>query len=183
MYYQAESDYFATKTRLFRLEALLLQELSFNVQVVLPHPLAITYLQTMDFFNQDKTEVSRKTIQYLNTALLSPQMLYLTHHPYALAAAALYVAAKDLGAKMPECEWWEIFDIDREELGFLVVAMKSLDGIVKKRKEESPNLWNGMLRRKHIENELKSRGVRVENGTAAVVRDEEDEVMDMMDQR
>jgi hypothetical protein len=26
---------------------------------------------------------------------------------------------------LPEVEWWEVFDVGREELGFLVVAIKS----------------------------------------------------------
>lgn len=31
---------------------------------------------------------------------------------------------------MLECEWWEVFDVDREDLGFLVVGMRSLEGWV-----------------------------------------------------
>lgn len=28
-------------------------------------------------------------------------------------------------------EWWEVFDVDREELGFLVVGMKSTEGFMR----------------------------------------------------
>ena len=70
--------------------------------------------------------IARRAIAHLNTALLSPQFLYLTHQPYALATAAIYLAAREVGVKLPGNEWWEVFDVDREELGFLVVAMMSM---------------------------------------------------------
>jgi len=45
--------------------------------------------------------------------------------------AAIYLAAREEKCKLPECEWWEVFDVEREELGFLVLGMKSLEGGVK----------------------------------------------------
>ncbi|GAB0136308.1 hypothetical protein EsDP_00004614 [Epichloe bromicola] len=182
-YYQSEADYFAFQTRILALEARILYSLSFNTHVALPHPLAITYLQTLGFLSQSKSTVSRRTIQYLNTALLSPQMLYLTHQPHALATAAVYNAAKDLGAKMPDCEWWEVFDVDREELGFLVVGMRSVDGCLRQRREELPHLFRGVPTRSLVEEEMNRRGLRVSNGSTKTLDDEEDEIMKMMDSR
>lgn len=103
------------------------------MHVALPHPLAITYLQTMDIFSaaylkSTGPKLARRAIALLNTALLSPQMLYLTHQPNALAVAAIYLAAREEGVKLPSLEWWEVFDVEREELGFLVVAFLSLRG-------------------------------------------------------
>lgn len=143
----------------------MMASLAYDVRVALPHPLAITYLQTADFAGVDRTEISRRVTQLLNSALLSPQMLYLTHQPHALAAAAVYLAARDVGAKMPACAWWEVFDVDREELGFLVVGMQSLDGWMRTRKEEMPGLMGekGMPTREVIEAELKKRELP-ENG-------------------
>lgn len=180
-YYQTESDSFAFSNRLLALEARILYTLSFNAHVSLPHPLAITYLQTLDFLSQSKSEVSLRTVQYLNTALLSPQMLYLTHQPHALATAAIYNTARDVGAKLPECEWWEVFDVDREELGFLVVAMRSLEGWWRQRKEELGPLGERMLTRKTVQQEMNKRELQVEIGAEA--EDEEAEVMRMMDNR
>ncbi|KAL7950131.1 cyclin-like protein [Trichoderma barbatum] len=181
-YYQTEADYYAFQQRMLGLEARILQSLSFDTHVSLPHPLAITYLQTLDFLSQPRTTVSLRTIQYLNTSLLSPQMLYTTHQPHALATAAIYNAARDLGAKMPEHEWWEVFDVDREELGFLVVAMRSVEGWMQKLKEDFPSFGSKMLKRSMIEDELKKRGLHIGNGDNAP-RDEEAEVMRMMDSR
>ncbi|KAK5998682.1 putative cyclin-L1-like protein [Cladobotryum mycophilum] len=183
-YYQTEADYYAFQQRILGLEARILSSLSFDTRVALPHPLAITYLQTLDFLSQPRSDISLRTIQYLNTALLSPQMLYLTHQPHALATAAIYNAARDLGAKMPECEWWEVFDVDREELGFLVVAMRSLEGWMRQRQEELPKFGQGMLKRATIKEELRKRGVQVGNdGGAKDAEDEEQEIMRMMDGR
>ncbi|KJZ77933.1 hypothetical protein HIM_02570 [Hirsutella minnesotensis 3608] len=180
-YYITEAEHVAFAHRLLTLEARILYTLSFDAHVSLPHPLAVTYLQTLDFMSKSRQEVSLRTIQYLNTALLSPQLLYLTHQPHALATAAIYNAARDLGAKMPECEWWEVFDVDREELGFLVVAMRSLEGWWRRRKEELGPLGEGMLTRKAVEEEMRRRGMQVENGGNGV--DEEAEIMKAMDSR
>lgn len=180
-YYQTEADYHAFQTRLLKLEAHILYSLSFDTHVSLPHPLAITYLQTLDFLDQPKADISRRVTQYLNTALLSPQMLYLTHQPHALATAAIYNAARDLGAKMPQCEWWEVFDVDREELGFLVVGMRSVESVLRKRREEMAWLGQAPVTRQVIEGEMERRGVHVGNGSGR--RDEEDEVMRLMDSK
>ena len=155
-------------------ESRILYALSFDTHVSLPHPLAITYLQALDFLNTSKSTVSKRTLAYLNTALLSPQMLYLTSQPNALAVAAIYNAAKDVGAKMPECEWWEVFDVDREELGFLVVGMRSVDGWGRKMREDVERIKaetesgrrGGMIRRRDVEGELRRRGLSVGNGYA-----------------
>lgn len=187
-HYQTEADYFAFQKRMLTLEARILYSLAYNVRVALPHSLAITYLQTLDFLSHSRTEISLKTIEYLNTALLSPQLLYLTHQPHALATAAIYNAARDVGATTPDCAWWEVFDVDREELGFLVVGMRSLEGWMATRKEELPSLLaDGMPTRKAVEAEMKRRGLFVGNGSSTRQsdgpRDAEDEVMRAMDSR
>lgn len=48
----------------------------------------------------------------------------------------MYLAAREVGVKLPGGEWWEVFDVEREELGFLVVGMGSLEGWVGGLKEE-----------------------------------------------
>ncbi|KAK0391249.1 hypothetical protein NLU13_0750 [Sarocladium strictum] len=180
-YYQSESDYYAFHNHVLAIEPRILYALSFDTHVSLPHPLAITYLQTLDFLAQPKKRIAERVIHHLNTALLSPQLLYLTHQPNALATAAIYAAARDVGAKMPECAWWEVFDVDREELGFLVVALRSLEGWISTRRQEMPWMGDGMVTRKVVVNELKKRGLQVGNGDQVV--DEEQAVMDMLDNR
>jgi len=127
-------------------------------------------------------EVGRRAVEYLNTALLSPQMLYLTHQPCALATAAVYLAARDKGVKLPDVEWWEVFDCEREELGFLVVGMGSLEGVVERERER----WGGkgMIGRGGVRGELGKMGRTLGNGNGSVeVEDEEAEMARMLDEK
>ncbi|KAI1409412.1 cyclin-like protein [Hypoxylon sp. FL1857] len=186
-YYLSESAYAAFRSRIISLEARILYSLSFDTHVALPHPLAITYLQALDFLSVPKARISARSVAYLNTALLSPQLLYLTHQPNALAVAAIYNAARDIGAKMPECAWWEVFDVDREELGFLVVGMRSLEGWVRKQRDENEELRKGMITRAFVEAEMRKRGLRLGNGRGETgddeMEDEEAAMMRRMDER
>ena len=142
-YYLSEGSYHAARVTLLQTESILLRSISFITQVILPHHLALTYLQTLGVLPPTPTEKSTalavRTLAHLNTALLSPQMLYLTHQPPSLAVAAIYLAAREVGVKLANTEWWEVFDVDREELGFLVVALSSCDGWLQVEKEK----WKG----------------------------------------
>jgi len=83
-------------------------------------------------------------------------MLFLTHQPPQLATAAIYLAAREVGIKLPEVEWWEVFDTDREELGFLCVGMLSVEGFASKEKEK----WEGKkipMSVEEVEREMKRR--------------------------
>ncbi|KAI1430491.1 cyclin [Xylaria sp. CBS 124048] len=188
-YYLSESAYAAFQSRILRLEARILYTLSFDTHVALPHGLAVTYLQALDFCGDStRAKITRRTVAYLNTALLSPQMLYLTHQPNALAVAAIYSAARDaeIQAKMPDCPWWEVFDVDREELGFLVVGMRSLEGSVRKLQADFPGFTtSGMVIKSHVEAEMRRRGLKVNIGTGSgtVEADEVEAMMRLMDER
>lgn len=120
--------------RILHLEGQILLALGFTLHVALPHALSITYLQALDLFSDADVTMGRRmaqrTLAYLNSALLSPQMLYLTHQPHQLATAAVYMAARDCGLVLPACAWWEVFDCEREDLGFLVNALTSLEPLV-----------------------------------------------------
>ncbi|EUC49251.1 hypothetical protein COCMIDRAFT_84983 [Bipolaris oryzae ATCC 44560] len=139
-YFVTEGTYERRRATLFSTEQRILRTLGFNVQIQLPYTLCITYLQALDIFVHPRaSELAKRAIAYLNTALLSPQCLYLTHQPPTLATAAIYLAARETGIKMPECEWWEVFDTDREVLGFLCVGMLSLEGFAQEEKKK----WEG----------------------------------------
>ena len=133
-HYRSEGTYHAERALLVKTEAHVLRVLGFQTHVALPYALCINYLQTLDVVGSGTRErgaaVARRAFAHLNTVLLSPQLLYLTHQPSALATAAIYLAAREGGVKLPGEEWWEVFDLGREELGFLVVAMRSMEGWV-----------------------------------------------------
>ncbi|KAL8961143.1 MAG: hypothetical protein Q9193_002261 [Seirophora villosa] len=139
-YCLSEGTYHSTRSVLLRNEALVLRTLSFEVKVTVPHHLALTYLQTLGVLPSNPTSKSRslaaRTIGYLNLGLLSPQLLYLTHQPTTLAIAAIYLASRESGVKLPGTAWWEVFDVDREDLGFVVVAYRSCEAWIDSEREK-----------------------------------------------
>lgn len=130
----SEGEYQSARLQLLHIESVILRTLGFETHAALPYTIALTYLQTLD-----ATSVARRVIEHLNTALLSPQLLYVTHQPNALAVAAIYLAAREEGVKLVDGEWWEVFDVDREELGFLVVGMRSTEGFIRAEREQWKN--------------------------------------------
>ncbi|KAB8075923.1 autophagocytosis associated protein [Aspergillus leporis] len=135
-YCLSEGGYQSQRRVLLRIESIILRTLGFNTHVALPHTVALTYLQTLGI---SSSAVAQKTFEHLNSALLSPQLLYVTHQPNALAVSAIYLAAREVGVKLVDGEWWEVFDVDREELGFLVVGMRSMEGFVRAEMEKWKN--------------------------------------------
>jgi hypothetical protein len=109
--------------------------------------------------------LARRSLALLNTALLSPQRLYLTHQPPALATAAIYLAARQIGVSLPETEWWGVFDVGREELGFLVVALGSavrfaeeMMEVEVEKGEKGGEGWNGVLTVEGVRRAMMERG-------------------------
>lgn len=134
-YYVPESAYYAQRTRLLATETSILKSCGFQTHASLPYTLCINYLQSLSALSAD---VVRCSFGYLTDALLSPSLLYLTHQPNALAVAAAYLACRECGVRLPG-GWWEVFDVEREELGFLVVCMRGVVQFV----EEQVKVWRG----------------------------------------
>ncbi|KAK6505796.1 hypothetical protein TWF481_007687 [Arthrobotrys musiformis] len=139
LYYVSEGDYTALKSLLLSTEARILRALGFNTTVNLPYTLAFNYLQSLGVLTHSSPSSSDEqgglsnplqneklvstTFAYLTDLLSSPSQVYLTHHPHELAVAAIYLSARDHSVKLPE-RWWEVWDVERETLGFLVVVMR-----------------------------------------------------------
>jgi hypothetical protein len=139
-HYVSEGVYFDRTARLMKVESAVLRVLGFQTQVAVPHALCINYLQALDVLSHERAgDLARRAFAHLNSALCSPQLRYLTHQPNALATAAVYLAAREVGVKLPGEQWWEVFDCDREELGFLVVALLSIEGFVRAEQQK----WEG----------------------------------------
>ena len=133
----SEGDLEVARNRLYKIESTIARVLGFQTHVALPYSLCINYLQTLDVSSSTAgSAVAKRAFAHLNTALFSPQLLYLTYQPSALATAAIYLAARETGVGLPETEWWEVFDVDREDLGFLVVALRSVEGFAVEEKDK-----------------------------------------------
>ncbi|OJJ02196.1 hypothetical protein ASPVEDRAFT_52935 [Aspergillus versicolor CBS 583.65] len=137
-YHLTEGGYQAQRLILLRIESVILRTLGFNTHVALPHTITLTYLQTLGV---SSAAVAKRAFEHLNSGLISPQLLYVTHQPNALAVASIYLAARETGVKLVDGDWWEVFDVDREDLGFLVVAMQSMEGFARAEIEK----WKGRL--------------------------------------
>ena len=127
-YISSEGDYERHRLKLFETETSILTAIGFHTHVALPHTLALTYLALLR--PSPPSHLATAVLGHLNATLLSPQLLFLTHQPNALAVAAIYLAAREESIKLVDGNWWEVFDVDREDLGFLVLAMGSLQGYV-----------------------------------------------------
>lgn len=140
-YYVSEGALERQRQQLFHAESLLLTGLGFNTHVALPHALALTYLSALGAGG--RPPLAQRVLEHLNGALLGPQCLYLTHQPNVLAVAAIYLAARETEVKLVGgVNWWEVFDVDREALGFVVVGMGSLAAFA----EDEGRRWrNGEL--------------------------------------
>lgn len=117
-----EHLYFAASMRLLTTELEILKALGFQTACALPYVPIINYAQVLECL---KPALLRCAFGYANDALLSPSIVYLTHQPNQIAVAAIYLAARDQEESLPEA-WWDVFDVDREELGFLVAVMKGV---------------------------------------------------------
>lgn len=144
-YYVSDGTYQSERLHIFEEETKILKRLGFNTHVALPHTLLLTYMQTLGVLSPALVE---QALGHLNAALLSPQLLYLTHQPNELAVAAIYLAAKETDVKMVNQDWWEVFDVDREALGFLVLAFQSMAQYAKTTKSVWERLQQGKVEEK-----------------------------------
>lgn len=121
----SEGTYERERENIFAGESLILSTIGFDTHTALPHTLALTYMQALGV---SSNQLASRVVEHLNGGLLSPQLLYLTHQPNVLAVAAIYLAARQAGVKLVDGNWWEVFDVEREDLGFVVLAFGSLEG-------------------------------------------------------
>jgi len=135
-YFVSEGTYERERERLFVCESTILAGIGFDTRVALPYELALTYLQVLGV---SSPTLAKRVFEHLNGGLLSPQLLYLTHQPNALAVGAIYLAARETGVKLVAQNWWEVFDVDREDLGFLVLSYGSIQNFA----EAEMQKWKG----------------------------------------
>lgn len=136
-YYVSEDMYYDRRNSMMKHESVILRTLGFQLHVSLPFTLCINYLQILGILEHSASQkLTNRAFEHLNTLILSPQLVYLTHQPSVLATAAIYLSARETGVKLPEDSWWEIFDTDRENLGFLIVAMTSMEAFALQEKKQ-----------------------------------------------
>ncbi|KAJ3022654.1 hypothetical protein HKX48_005584 [Thoreauomyces humboldtii] len=94
-------------------EMRILCKLGFNVQVQQPHGFMINYMQSLDIAENE--ELAQSAWNYLNDGLRT--IIYVCYQPSTIACAAIFLAARTHGVKLPtNPPWWEVFDSTLEDL-------------------------------------------------------------------
>lgn len=100
------------------------------------------------------------------------------------------MSAREEGVKLPETEWWEVFDVEREELGFLVVGVMSLEGVVRREGERWGHVGGegkavGMINREMVRDEMGRLGLNEGGGVrnGVVEEDEEAQMARLLDEK
>ncbi|KAJ5512563.1 hypothetical protein N7463_002115 [Penicillium fimorum] len=123
-YILSEGGYQSARLVLLRTETIILRTLGFDTHVALPHTIALTYLQTLA-----RCGSTGHSTPQCGTALTPAS---LCHSPTKCPRRGCHLPRVTRGGvKLVDGEWWEVFDVDREELGFLVVGMKSTEGFMR----------------------------------------------------
>ncbi|KAF3902827.1 Cyclin-L2 [Arthrobotrys entomopaga] len=205
LYYVSEGDYTALRSLLLSTEARILRTLGFDTTVQLPYTLAFNYLQSLGVLSTSRSDDDSKnnsnktpaqkgggreggelytplqhdklvstTFAYLTDLLASPSKVYLTHHPHEIAVAGIYIAARDHGVKLPE-RWWEVWDVERETLGFLMVVIRAgtynTDIITGDENKGGGKVW--IVEEGEFEEEVEGGGMVVAIGRESVEREVE----------
>jgi len=111
------------KGELIATEKHVLKELGFNVHVQHPHKLVLSYLNVL---KQGK-DMAQRAWSYLNDSFCTN--VSCRYHPHVVACAAILLAARDLGIKLPDNPpWWTLFDAllsEIEDVGRNVLFVSS----------------------------------------------------------
>lgn len=93
----------------------ILKKIGFDTVVQLPYTFALSYIQVLGF----QATGSQYVLQMwalLNDAIRTCPVLLLIYQPPTIAVASMTIAAGDCGINISEQNWWEIFNVEYEEL-------------------------------------------------------------------
>jgi len=106
----------ALRDEMLRVELHVLKELGFGFYNILDHPhkFILYYLKLLDL--DIEGDVSQQAWNYLNDSLRTD--LSLRFRSEVIACAAIYMASRSLGIKLPDNPpWWVLFNADMREMG------------------------------------------------------------------
>ncbi len=106
----------ALRDEMLRVELHVLKELGFGFYNIMDHPhkFILYYLRVLDL--DIEGDVSQQAWNYLNDSLRTD--LSLRFRSEVIACAAIYMASRSLGIKLPDNPpWWVLFNADMREMG------------------------------------------------------------------
>ncbi|OLL24292.1 Cyclin-L2 [Neolecta irregularis DAH-3] len=115
-----DQAYYDQREALFIAEMQLLKRLGFQMNVALPYGLAINYLQLLE-----ATDLVQKVWNLINDSLQS--IVHCVHPPSTIASACIWIATREEKKKLPR-DWWELFDVEFDDLIGTAAGIKSVYG-------------------------------------------------------
>eukprot|EP00494_Astrolonche_serrata_P028446 UN28712 len=113
------------KRRLLEMELLLLKELGYHLDVVHPQKFILQFVLTLEC-----EEIAQKAWAFLNDSYRIPYIL--EFKPAVVACAAIFLAARVCGTKLPDNPpWWELFGTTYSELHKVAQMMHELYSLPK----------------------------------------------------
>ncbi|PVU89169.1 hypothetical protein BB559_005214 [Furculomyces boomerangus] len=106
-------EYYDDKSSMFESEMVILKNLGFNVQVQLPHNLAINYLQCLGLAKHEN--IPQTAWNYINDGLWTKA--YITFQPQTIACASILLATRKYGVCLPDNPaWYKVFDANKDDI-------------------------------------------------------------------
>ncbi|KAG5439026.1 hypothetical protein PCANB_002358 [Pneumocystis canis] len=129
--------FYTTRDQILVAEITLLSSLGFDTFVELPYALAIHYLQILDLIQHPT--ISQKVWSYINDALCTT--LSCIQSAPSIAVGCIFIVTRDEKIELPSA-WWEIFDIEIEDIEYIAACIKSfyIQEEERKNKETQGNL-------------------------------------------
>lgn len=144
----------ALRDEMLRVELHVLKELGFGFYNIMDHPhkFILYYLKVLEL--DIEGDVSQRAWNYVNDSLRTD--LSLRFRSEVIACAAIYMASRSLGIKLPDHPpWWALFNADMQEMGeicntILALYHRPKVGFLEPLCERSIFRRGGPLRRKAV---------------------------------
>ncbi|KAK9462229.1 cyclin-like protein [Lipomyces oligophaga] len=119
--------------RIVSTETAVLATLGFDTKVVLPFNILCTYL---DYIQLPCHSLILKTAWgYINDSLRS--QICILHQPITIAVTCLWIAAREHDVVVLENRpWWQVFDVDSEDMGHLLLLLRQAKHIALRLEKE-----------------------------------------------
>ncbi|EPY54103.1 cyclin L family cyclin [Schizosaccharomyces cryophilus OY26] len=105
------TEMYTTKGKINDMELEILRVIDFDTHTVIPHKLAIHYLQTLGLMNDKR--LTQCTWSFLNDSLHT--LLCVSVLPFGIAVGCIALACRVLNRKLPQ-GWYQVFDGSEEDI-------------------------------------------------------------------
>ncbi|WBW70763.1 cyclin L family cyclin [Schizosaccharomyces osmophilus] len=114
------TEMYTTKGKINDMELEILRVIDFDTHTVIPHKLAIHYLQTLGLIHDER--FTQCTWNLLNDSLHT--LLCVSVLPFGIAVGCIALASRVLSRKLPQ-DWYQVFDSSEEDLELTKTSLES----------------------------------------------------------